>query len=146
MKRLTMNMVALILLAAPAAAQSPATARGVTDLVAALASASSHAVELERMIELPADRLVTVDVTEWSDPGDRAEVARLAAERADGIDRVQAAVDLSPLDVVGAGGVDGARTLERVLADRGVAIRDILAVEVRGPDVFVYHTGGPAVP
>mgnify|MGYP006209709003 CR=1 FL=1 len=48
--------------------------------------------------------------------------------------------------VVGAGGVDGARTLERVLADRGVAIRDILAVEVRGPDVFVYHNGRPAIP
>lgn len=142
MGRLTLFMVGLLAaLPAPGAihAQGVEDDRGVSDVVAALSNARVEIARLESLHRIRPSDLFTVDVARRASDRDRLALLRLLEERADAIEAMRDAVDLSSIDVAPDGGVDRTTRLERALADRGVAVRDILAVEVEGDRVFVYH-------
>lgn len=141
MGRLTLFMVGLLAtLATPGGIRAQeGDARGVSDVVAALSDARAEIARLESFHRMRPSDLFTVDIAGRASDRDRLALVRLLEERADAIEAMRDAVDLSPLEVAPDGDADRTTRLERALAERGVAVRDILAVDVEGDRVFVYY-------
>lgn len=135
-------MVALGLLtglAGPTTGLAQPGSRGLPAVEAALANARMEITRLRGLSSVPRSSVVTVDVATVAGDADRARVAALIEERRSEIELVRQAVDLGDRRVVAGSDPDSAVRLERALAERDVAVDEILALAVEGDRIVVYH-------
>lgn len=137
--------LATLLAAAPADAQKTAGI-GYGDVLAALNNIRSEMRQLEGLRELKLRDLTVVDIERALEEGDRNALADAISDRADNVERLRDAIDLSHLDVVDMPGTDKKRSLERTLAGLGVSVREIVAVKVSGDGLLIYYWDHETIP
>ncbi|MDX1623161.1 MAG: hypothetical protein R3199_04185 [Gemmatimonadota bacterium] len=136
--------LAAALWASPAVAQERGEVHG--DVVEALQVVSEEILELERIDRIELSDLTIVDVGERVDERRREALADAIAERSDELERLRDEIGLSPLEIVGVAGDGSPVSLERALANLGVDVRDVVALEVEADTVVVYTWDVESIP